>query len=161
MSESQTSDVYTRLRKLPRQLLLALINGTAILVIVAAVLALIATSRVTHLAQAVASTMTDAVLSRVGGNPRQLVQSIQSVSDDVHTLTLALAEAKGDAAAKLGPEVERLNERLDAIQANLDQLRGARRDLIDQLIAKVGSAAAGALQNARGCPRPGRKDRSA
>jgi hypothetical protein len=39
---------------LPRQLLLALINGTAILVIVAAILALVALSKVTHLANDVA-----------------------------------------------------------------------------------------------------------
>ncbi|MEZ5875276.1 MAG: hypothetical protein R3D30_10780 [Hyphomicrobiales bacterium] len=57
---------------------MALINGTAILVILAAILAAIATSRVTHLAQNVAATMTDAVLSRVSENPRQIVQSIQA-----------------------------------------------------------------------------------
>ena len=46
-------------------MLLALINATAILVIVAAILAIVALSKVTHLANDVASTMTDAVLSRI------------------------------------------------------------------------------------------------
>jgi histidine ammonia-lyase len=52
---------------------MALINGTAILVIVAAILALVATSKVTHLAENVAAMMTDAVLSRIRAatTPRQ------------------------------------------------------------------------------------------
>ena len=59
-------ELRARLRRLPGQLLLALINGTALLVIVAAIIALVAISKVTNLANDVASTMTDAVLSRIG-----------------------------------------------------------------------------------------------
>ncbi len=63
-------------------MLMALINGTAILVIVAAILALVATWKVTHLAENVASTMTDAVLSRIDVEPQQLLAGIHSVGDD-------------------------------------------------------------------------------
>lgn len=152
MSEPATSDFSRRLRKLPGQLLLALINGTAILVILAAILAIVATSKVTHLAQNVAATMTDAVLSRVGDNPRQLVQSIQHVSEDVHALTVALAKVEVGEGAGLGPDVARLNERLDGLDANLDQLRGARSQLLDELVARAGIAASDALQNITTCP---------
>jgi hypothetical protein len=62
--DSTRDELRARLWRLPRQLLLALINGTAILVIVAAIVALVALSKVTHLANDVASAMTDAVLSR-------------------------------------------------------------------------------------------------
>jgi hypothetical protein len=68
MSEPLKSEFSARLQRLPGQLLLALVNGTAILVIAAAILTMIASSKVTHLAQNVASTMTDAVLSRVDGD---------------------------------------------------------------------------------------------
>jgi hypothetical protein len=112
MSEPSRSELSARMRKVPGQLLLALVNGTAVLVIAAAILAIIASSKVTHVAQNVASTMTDAVLSRVDENPRQLVQNIQRVSDDVHTLTVALTKAKSEGVAGLGPEVAHLNERL-------------------------------------------------
>jgi hypothetical protein len=148
MPEQSTSDFSRRLWKLPRQLLLALINGTAVLVILAAILALVATSRVTHLAQTVASTMTDAVLSRVGENPRQLAQNLQRVSNDVHALIVALADAKTE---RVTDEVAGLNERLGALEANLDQLRGARSQLIDEVVAKAGKAAGNALQNLRRC----------
>jgi hypothetical protein len=56
--DSNRGELRARLWRLPRRLLLALINGTAILVIVAAILALVALSKVTHLANDVASTMT-------------------------------------------------------------------------------------------------------
>jgi hypothetical protein len=152
MSEPAKSDFAVRLRKLPGQLLLALVNGTAVLVIVAAVLAMIASSKVMHLAQNVASTMTDAVFSKVSEDPRQLVQTIQGVSDDIHTLTVALAKAKADGVTGLNPEVTRLNERLDLLETNLKRLLGARSDLIEGLIAKVGNAVGDALQNFRACP---------
>jgi hypothetical protein len=95
MSAQWKSEFSKRLRRLPGQLLLALVNGTAVLVIAAAILAIIASSKLTHLAQNVTSTMTDAVLSRVDGDPRQVIQNIQRVSDHVHTLAVALKQAKG------------------------------------------------------------------
>jgi hypothetical protein len=153
MADPSESELSLRLRQLPRQLLLALINGTAILVIAAAILALIATSKVTHLAHTVAATMTDAVLSRVGENPRQAVENIRRVSEDVHTLTVALRRAKAEGVSGLGPEVADLNERLVSLQANLDRLRSARSDLMDEFVAKVGTVVGEALQNFTACPR--------
>jgi hypothetical protein len=81
MSAQWKSEFSKRLRRLPGQLLLALVDGTAVLVIAAAI---VASSKLTHLAQNVTSTMTDAVLSRVDGDPRQVIQNIQRVSDHVH-----------------------------------------------------------------------------
>ncbi|MGD9400495.1 MAG: hypothetical protein PVI10_13020, partial [Methyloceanibacter sp.] len=75
MLDPANKDLAARLRKLPGQTLLAMVNGTAILVILAAILAMIATSKITHLAQNVATTMTDAVLSEVGESPKKFVES--------------------------------------------------------------------------------------
>jgi len=140
------------LRALPRQLLLALINGTAILVIAASILAIVAASKVTHLAQNVASTMTDAVLSRIGGDPKQVVRDLQSVSDEVHTLWAALEQRKADGPGPLGTEIARLSERLNSLDSTIEQLRDARSRLIDEAIAKVGSSLSEGLQNFRACP---------
>jgi hypothetical protein len=160
MPDPHKGKLSMRLRRLPGQLLLALTNGTAIIVIAAAILAIVASSKITHLAHNVASTMTDAVLSRVDGDPRQVIQNIQRVSDDVHTLTIALTKAKSEGASDLGPEVARLNERLGSLDTNLKQLRGARSDLIDELVAKAGNALGEALQNLRACPHPDAENRS-
>lgn len=152
MSESERNEFSTRLRALPRQLLLALINGTAILVIAASILAIIASSKVTHLAQNVASTMTDAVFSRIGENPKQVIQDLRSVSDEVHTLLAALEQRKADEPARLGPEIARLDERLSSLEGAIEKLRDARSRLIDEAIAKIGSSLSEGLQNFRACP---------
>jgi hypothetical protein len=153
MSEPSESELFMRLRRLPGQLLLSLVNGTAILVIAAAILAIVASSKVTHLAQN-ASTMTDAVLSRVDGDPRQAVRNIQRLSDDVHKLVITLKQAKVDGIAGLDPEIARLSERLSALDTNTGQLRDARSRLIDELIAKVGTSVSEGLQNFRACSKP-------
>jgi hypothetical protein len=154
MSEPSESELFMRLRRLPGQLLLSLVNGTAILVIAAAILAIVAYSKVTHLAQNVASTMTDAVLSRVDGDPLQAVRNIQRLSDDVHKLVITLKQAKVDGIAGLEPEIARLSERLSALDTNIGQLRDARSRLIDELIAKVGTSVSEGLQNFRPCSKP-------
>ena len=66
MAEPDINGISARLRRLPGQLLLVLVNATTILVIVAAILALVAVERINHLAGNVAATMTEAVLSKVG-----------------------------------------------------------------------------------------------
>ncbi|MGA8156579.1 MAG: hypothetical protein WB822_10300 [Rhodoplanes sp.] len=152
MSESLKREFSARLRRLPSQLLLALVNGTAVLVIAAAILAIIASSKITHLAQNVASTMTDAVLSRVDGDPRRVVQKIQKVSDDVHTLVTALEQAKGDGIAGLDPEIAHLTEGLRTLEANTEQLRNARSRLFKEVLTRVGSSVNEWLQNFRACP---------
>ena len=152
MSESDRSEFSTRLRALPRQLLLALINGTAILVIAASILAIIASSKVTHLAQNVASSMTDAVLSRIGGDPKQVVRELQSVSEDIKTLSATLERRRAEGPGPLGTEIARLNERLNSLQASIEQLLDVRSDLIDEALAKLGASLSEGLQNLRACP---------
>jgi hypothetical protein len=61
-----------RLWRLPSHLLLALINATAILVNVAAILALITIARINHIPGHLVATMTEAVLSKVNLKGRPL-----------------------------------------------------------------------------------------
>jgi DNA anti-recombination protein RmuC len=149
--DGNRDELRARLRRLPRQLLLALINATAILVIVAAILALVAFSKVTHLANDVASTMTDAVLSRVDVKPQQVLTNLQSVAADVRTLAASLKQARAEGPARLDPEVAKLGERLNALQASIQQLGEARSSLIDEAITRMGSTLAQSLQNFKEC----------
>ncbi len=77
--------------------------------ILAAILSMIATSKMTHLAQTIATTMTDAVLSEVGENPKKFVESVQRISADIHTLTEQLTDAKSSTSAALEPKITALN----------------------------------------------------
>jgi hypothetical protein len=149
--DDNSDEPRVRLWRLPRQLLLALINGTAILVIVAAILAIVASSKVTHLANDVASTMTDAVLSRVDVKPQQVLANLHNVAADVRELAESLKQARAEGAARLDPEVAKLSERLSALQASVQQLREARSSLIDEAIMRMGSALAESLQSFKEC----------
>jgi hypothetical protein len=149
--DSNRDELRARLWRLPRQLLLALINGTAILVIVAAILALVALSKVTHLANDVASTMTDAVLSRIDVKPQQVLANFQNVAADVHTLVGSLKQATAEGPTRLDSEVAKLSERLSALQASIEQLGEARSSLIDEAITRIGRSVAESLQNFQEC----------
>ena len=105
MPAPDSNERSLRLRRLPRQLLMALINGTAILVIAAAILALVATWKVTHLAENVSATMTDAVLSRIDVEPQQLLAGIRSVGGDVRSLAKTLKEARAEEAFRQDPKI--------------------------------------------------------
>ena len=66
MSETDRNAISPRLRRLPVELLRSLINATAILVIVAAILVLLAMVRIDSFAGSVVTTMTEVVLSKIG-----------------------------------------------------------------------------------------------
>lgn len=151
MPASQTDDFSARLRKLPGQLLLALVNGTAILVIAASILALVATAKITHLAETVAATMTDAVLSRVDVKPALVLAKLESVSAEVQALRTALEEKKADSLASLDPAIERLNQRLEALETSVVQLRDARSRLMDEATARLSLSLGDALQRFGAC----------
>ena len=144
-------ELRSRLRGLPGQILMALINGTAILVIVAAILILVALSKVTHVANDVASTMTDAVLSRIDVKPQQVRTNLQNIAADVRDLRNALKQARAEAPARLDPEITTLNERLSALQASIEQLREARSSLIDGAINRIGLTLSESLLSLNEC----------
>jgi len=151
MPASETDGVSARLRKLPGQLLLALVNGTAILVIAASLLALVATAKITHLAETVAATMTDAVLSRVDVKPALVLAKLESVSAEVQALRTALEEKKAESLASLDPATERLNQRLEALETGVVQLRDARSRLMDEATARLSLSLGEALQRFGAC----------
>lgn len=147
MPHPHTNDFLARLRQLPGQLILALLNGTAVLVIVAALLALAATTRVTHLAENVATTMTDAVLSHVTPDPRRLVEKLGSLSTDIQSLRTALQDAKAEKRVTLDPAIDRLSESLASLETSIGQLRDARSRLMDEATARLSLALGEALQD--------------
>jgi uncharacterized phage infection (PIP) family protein YhgE len=149
--DSDNGELRSRLRRLPRQLLLALINGTAILVIVAAILTLVALSKITHVANDVASTMTDAVLSRIDVKPQQVVANLQNVATDVRELVEELKQARAEGSTRLDQKIAELSERASGLQAGVEKLREARSSLIDEAITRISRSLAESLQNLKGC----------
>ena len=114
MTEPDGSGISARLLRLPGQLLLALINATAILVIVAAIVALVAMARINRFAENVAATMTEAVLSKVDLPQKDVLANIRSLTTEVRTLGNTLREIKAGEHPVLQSELAQLKEALTA-----------------------------------------------
>jgi Skp family chaperone for outer membrane proteins len=151
MPHQHTDGISSRLRQIPGQLLLALLNGTTILVIAAALLALAATAKVTHLAENVAATMTDAVLSRVDVKPRRVIEKIDNLTSEIQALRVALQEEKAEKRAELGPAIRQMKENLAALERAVQNLSDARSRLVDEAAARLSLSFGEALQNFGSC----------
>ena len=151
MPEVSHNEVVARLRTLPRQLLLALINGTAVLVIIAAILALVAFREVEHFTENIASTMTSAVLARVGADPHETMAKLQSLTSEIGDLKGNIKIAATRADSQLNSDLDRLDGKLDDVRTAIDQLVEAKGILSDEVISRIGRVVTNALEEFRGC----------
>jgi hypothetical protein len=149
MAEPDRNGISARLRRLPGQLLLALINATAILVIVAAIVALVAIARINRFAENVVATMTEAVLSKVDLPAKDVLANLRNLTAEVRTLGNALGEIK--AGENLQSEIVRLKEALTVLNISVDRLGNARSILTDEAIEQVGRTVTDALMKLRDC----------
>jgi hypothetical protein len=126
-------------------LLLALINATAILVIAAAILALVAITRIDHFAGNLVATMTEAVLSKVDLPPKDVLANLRNLTAEVRSLGNALGEIRAGENPILQFEIVRLKEALTVLNISLDRLGSARSILTDEAIGQLGRAVTDAL----------------
>jgi hypothetical protein len=93
-----------------------LINATAILVIVAAILALLAIVRIDNFAGNVAATMTEAVLSKIDLPSKDVLANLRNLKEEARTLGNTLREIKAGENPILQSEIARLREALTALK---------------------------------------------
>jgi hypothetical protein len=151
LPETFGNEISARLWRLPRQLLLALINATAILVVAAAILAIVAIARIEDFAGNVAARMTEAVLSRVDLPSKEVLANLRNLREDVRTLGNCLREMKTEERANLQAEVARLREAMTVLNGSIDRLTNARTVLTDEAIGQLGRSVTDTLTSLRGC----------
>jgi hypothetical protein len=151
LSEPDRNGISAKLRRLPREFLLALINGTAILVIVAAILVLVAMVRIDNFAGNVVATMTEAALSKIDLPSKDVLANLRNLTEEVRTLGIALREIKTGENPVLQSEIARLKEALTALNMSVDRLRNARTILTDEAIGQLGRSVTDTLTKMRGC----------
>ena len=123
----------------PGQLLLALIDATAILVIVAATLALVATARIHHFAENAVTTMTEAVLSKIDLPPKEALANLRNLTTEVRTVGNSLREIKAGEHPALQSEIAQLKESLTSLKVSIDRLGSARSIILtDEAIGQLG-----------------------
>jgi hypothetical protein len=151
MAEPDGNGISARLWKLPGQLLLALINATAILVIVAAIATLFAIARINHFAENITARMTEAVLSKVDLPDREVLANIRNLTAEVRTLGNTLREIKDGERPALQPELARLMEALTVLNISIDRIGNARSLLTDDAIGQLGRTVTDGLMKLRDC----------
>jgi hypothetical protein len=138
MPEPDRNGISARLWRLPGQLLLALINATAILVIAAAILALVAIAGINHFAENVVATMTEAVLSKVDLPSKDALANLRNLTAEVRTLGNTLREIRARENPSIKFEMAQLKEALSVLNVNVDRLGSARSILTDEAIGLIG-----------------------
>ena len=151
MTEPDHSGISTRLWRLPSQLLLALINATAILVIVASILAFIALVRIEHFAENILATMSHAVLSKIDLPSKDVLANVRELTGEVRALGSALREIKAGESQVLESEIARLRERLSTLSISVDRLGNSRSILTDEVAARFGESITATLMKLRDC----------
>jgi hypothetical protein len=152
MAELDHPRISPRLRQLPSQFLVALINATTILVIAAAILALVVLARIEHFAENLAATMTTAVLSNVDLPSKNVLANIRELTGEVRALGNALREIKARENPVLESEIARLRESLTTLNVSIDRLGNSRSILTDEVAARLGDAVTRTLVTLRDCP---------
>ena len=151
MVEPGGDGISGRLWRLAGQLLLALINATAMLVIIAAIVALVAIARINHFAEKVVTTMTEAVLSKVELPSKDVLANLRGLTAEVRSLGNTLREIKAGDHPALQPEMAQLKEALTVLNASVDRLGNAKSILTDEAIGQLGRSVSDALTKLRDC----------
>jgi hypothetical protein len=151
LSEPVRKEVSAQLWKLPGEFLVALINATSILVIIAAALALVAIVRVDNFATNVVATMTEAVLSKVDLPSKDVLANLGELREEVRMLRNALGEVKVGDNPILQSEVVRLKDALTTLNVSVDRVANARTILTDEAIGQLGRSVTDTLTNIKAC----------
>jgi hypothetical protein len=151
LSEPVRKELSATFWKLPGEFLVALINATSILVIVAATLAIVAIVRIDNFAGNVVATMTEAVLSKVDLPSKDVLANLRELREEVRTLGNSLREIKAGENPILQSEVARLKEALTTLNVSVDRLANARTILTDEAIGQLGRSVTDTLTNIRAC----------
>jgi len=163
-TQAQSEAIFAKLRKLPMQILLALINATAVLVIIAAILVLVAITHANNFAGNLAATMTEAALSKIDLPSREVLTNLRNLTNEIRTLGNSLRDAREKDDPVLRSEVARLKEALSTLSTGINRLTTARTILTDEAIGQLARSASDTLMKMKGCasradhvqPGPGR-----
>jgi hypothetical protein len=151
LSDPDRNEISSRLRRLPIRLLLALINATAILVIAAAILALIAMVRIDNFTGRVATTMTEAVLSKIDLPSKNVLANLRTLTQEVRTLGNTLRDIRAEENPIVRVEAARLTEALTALNVSVDRLANTSTILTDEAIGQLSRALTDTLTKMRRC----------
>ena len=145
---AETRKLSERLRQLPGQLLLALVNATAVLVIIAGIVVIIAFNAVNESAARLAGSVTGAVTAEMKIHPQQLHDSINALNTEISAFLAASSEQRSARADQLEAKITALSDAMTQLDETLsaESLR-----LTDEAIRSATDGITDGLLQLRGC----------
>lgn len=146
--------LWGRLIRLPGNLLLALINATALLVIAASVLALLVLHQVEEAGARVAGAVTGATLARLQVTPAEFKDNLENLDDRLKEISARLQNPDLQANADLQRQLTELNANLVGLRQAANGIRSAGPDITAAAFDQAGDLLTEALYTLRGCGVP-------
>lgn len=148
MSEAGSTPTFgSRLGRAISNLLLAVLNATLVLFIVAAIAGIVLIGKARTFASDIAGDVTQAAISSTGLQPADALSELRMVSTEIRDLKVAIAERGTD----VDQRVAQLSARLDSVQATIDGLRSRKVEMTDAVIDRAGVALGNAMRSLRDC----------
>lgn len=145
-----------RLRRLPGDLALALVNATALLVILAAVLAIVAVGRVENAGARLAAAAAEAAFAELGVAPESARAELREIARETARIATAIEAAEGEAGDALEAGIDRIEGQLAEIRQAIEAAGAAGPALAEVAIREAADGLGDALARARGCEAPPR-----
>ena len=140
-----------RLKRLPGQLLLALVNATALLVIAACVLVIVMLNRVDQASGRIAETVTEAVLSKLEMTPAGLKARLDTLGARIDDLSQQLQTAGDRQDLALTRELEALNRNLGELTSAAQGIGSVGPGVTEAAFRQAGTTLTETLLALRGC----------
>lgn len=150
MASSEKS-LFNRVSALPGQFVVALINATAILVIVACVLVLLTLNRVDAVAGNLAGTVTDAALAQLDMTPQGLRDRLEKIEQRAEDISKELQDPSLSNSADLRSELAELNASLGQISSAFTALATEAPDMKQAAFRQAGQTITDLLLGFSGC----------
>lgn len=136
-----------RLRAALGNLLLAVLNATLLLLVVAMICGILLVDRVRGLGTEVAAEMSRAAVAATGLDPSAALGELRALRSEVVDLRQALGARREDAA----PIAERLEARLDRVETLLAEIGQRRIEVTDRTVDRLSEAAGRLMREVRDC----------
>ncbi len=138
--------------KTVKDLFLALLNATLILIALCLVLALMVFNRANSLAESFADNLQ--IVTPLQESVRNTGAEVAALRSDLAGLKEQSGDVSSATMARVEDRIETMEARLDEMMATLTELRGTPQRLLDQAIEKAGDQAVLTAGRIRGCVPP-------
>ena len=148
---ASAKNIPQRLLALPGQLVVALINATAILVIVACVLVLLTLNQVDAVAGNLAGTVTSAALGQLGVSGEGFRERLEKIEARTAEISQQLQDPARANAADLRAELAELNASVSKISSALTALATEAPEMKETAFRQAGQTVTDLLLGLSGC----------